>query len=117
MARTFVQPGKVITLTAPSGGVVDGTPVQIGQILAIPTTTVAATLPFEGEVEGVHNLPKVSAQAWTEGALIYWDNSAKLCTTVSTSNLRIGIAGFGGAANPSPTGLVRLNGMGAPAGA
>jgi predicted RecA/RadA family phage recombinase len=52
---------------------------------------------------------KVSAQAWTVGAPIYWDDTAKLFTTTSTSNTLAGVA-VAAAANPSATGRVRLNG-------
>lgn len=117
MARNYIQPGDCLTLTAPAGGVVAGTPVQIGQLLVVPTTTVAAGLPFEGCTEGVFDLPKVAAQAWTEGALIYWDNTAKNCTTVSTANLRLGTACFGGQASADVIGRVRISGTAAPAGA
>jgi predicted RecA/RadA family phage recombinase len=59
-------------------------------------------------VTGVFDLATVSAQAWTAGVLIYWDNTAKNTTTVSTSNKLIGVAAAA-AANPSSTGRVRLN--------
>jgi predicted RecA/RadA family phage recombinase len=51
----------------------------------------------------------VSAQAWTAGALVYWDDTAKLFTTTSTSNTLAGVA-VAIAANPTATGRVRLNG-------
>jgi predicted RecA/RadA family phage recombinase len=60
-------------------------------------------------VEGVWTMAKTSAQAWTVGARIYWDDTAKLCTTTATSNTLIGVA-TAIAANPSSTGNVRLNG-------
>jgi predicted RecA/RadA family phage recombinase len=114
--KNFRQSGNSLTFTAPAGGVVSGTAYKIGQLLVVATTAAGAGAQFEGAVLGVFEFPKVSAQAWTEGALIYWDNTAKNCTTVSTSNLRIGAAAAV-AANPSATGLVRLNGMAAPDGA
>jgi predicted RecA/RadA family phage recombinase len=113
----FIDPGEVVTYTAPSGGVVAGTAYQIGQILVVATTTVAQTLPFEGLTRGVVDLPKASG-AWTEGALLYWDNTAHNVTTTSTSNLRIGVAArLGGESSGATTGRVRLTGAPAPAGA
>jgi predicted RecA/RadA family phage recombinase len=41
--------------------------------------------------------------------LIYWDNTAKECTTTVGSNKLIGTAALA-ATNPSSTGTVRLNG-------
>lgn len=112
--NNYKQPGEILTLTAPGGGVVAGGGYQIGQLFVVAVTDAAAADPFEGQVVGVFTLPKTSAQAWTEGALIYWDGSE--CTTVSTSNLLIGCAAAA-AANPSATGVVRLNGHAQPDGA
>lgn len=113
--QNYSQPGDVVTFTAPSGGVVSGTPVQIGQVLAIPTVSAAQTLPFAALIRGVIVGSKVSAQVWTEGAVIYWDNSAKLFTTVATSNISVGHAAAA-AANPTATGSVNLHGIASPVG-
>lgn len=107
--RNFIKPGETITLTAPSGGVVAGTGYKIGDLFVVAVNSVAATLPFEGQVTGVFELPKLEAQAWTEGALVYWDDSNDEATTVATGNLLIGVAAAV-ADNPSTTGEVRLNG-------
>ena len=115
--KTYVRPGEIVTFTAPSGGVTVDVPVLIGNLLVIPTSTVAATLPFEGAVQGVFaNMPKATGTAWTEGEILYWDNSAFDFTTVSTSNYRVGCAAVA-AASGDTTGTVRLNGVSVPAGA
>lgn len=110
MARNFVQPGNVVTLTAPTGGVVAGTVYLIGTLLVVAQNTVAQTLPFEGMVIGVFTLPKATGQAWTEGAKVYWDNTAKNFTTTSTSNTLAGVA-VAAAASGDTTGSVRLDGV------
>jgi predicted RecA/RadA family phage recombinase len=110
MATNFIQPGDVLELTAPSGGVVSGTPYLIGTVLVIALTTAAQTLPFRGKVTGVFYVVKNSAEAWTEGAKVYWDNTAKKFTTTSTSNTLVGVA-VAAAANPSSNGYVRLDGI------
>lgn len=107
MATNFVQPGHVLTLEAPSGGVVAGSPVIIGLIVAIALSNAAEGEVFEGQLTGVWTLPKTSAQAWTVGAQIYWTGTE--ATTVSTGNTKIGVA-TAAAANPSATGTVRLLG-------
>jgi len=106
----YVEPGEIVELTAPSGGVVSGTAYLIGSLVVVATVTVAATLKFSALVTGVADLAKVSAQAWTEGAKIYWDNSAKLFTTTSGGNTLAGVAAAV-ADNPSSTGQVRLDGV------
>lgn len=111
----FVQPGKVVPFTAPEGGVVGGSFYQIGQIFGRAAATVAAGLTFQLEVTGIVEGTKVASQAWTEGALIYWDDSAKKFTTVDTGNLRIGCAHEAvGSGVTETTGKVRLDGVARP---
>lgn len=118
MARTYIAQGDVLTLTSPTGGVVAGTAYLIGGLVVIAQETVAQTLPFDAYVTGVHNVTKVGSQAWAEGAVVYWDNSAKNFTTVTTSNYRAGVAVVATGSGAGETaGVVRLNGVGVPAGA
>jgi predicted RecA/RadA family phage recombinase len=58
-------------------------------------------------VVGVIEYAKVSAQAWTAGQKIYWDNGNSQFTTASSGNTLAGIA-MEPAANPSSTGIVFL---------
>jgi predicted RecA/RadA family phage recombinase len=115
MATNYIQPGKTMNFAAPAD-VASGAGALIGAIFGVALQTLASGARGEFAIEGVWTLAKTSAQAWTEGALIYWDNTNKVCTTTSTSNTRIGVAAAV-AANPSSTGQVRLNGVGAPTGA
>ena len=71
--KTYKQPGTVLTLTAPTGGVVSGTAYLVGGVIVIATETVAQTLPFAALVVGVVDVPKNADEAWTEGKKIYWD--------------------------------------------
>lgn len=105
--RNFIQPGKVLTAIAPAGGVVSGTFVKLGVIFGIAATSAAQGEEFELALGEVYEMPKVSAQAWTFGAEIYADATG-IATTVSTDNTKIGVAAAA-AANPSGSGLVRLN--------
>lgn len=106
--RNYVQPGETMTLAAPYQ-VAGGAGLLVGSIFAVATGDAANGAAVEGRIVGVYDLAKVSAQAWTVGALIYWDDSAKNCTTTSSGNKLIGVAAAA-AANPSATGRVRLNG-------
>jgi len=71
------------------------------------STSAAEGLPFELCVGDVFELPKTSAQAWGIGDAIYADSSG-IMTTVSSGNTKVGAA-IAVAANPSGSGLVRLN--------
>ncbi len=105
--KNFVQPGDAIDITVPAGGVVSGVPFVSGSLVGIPGVTAAAGALATIHLEGVYDLPKVSAQAWTLGAKVYWDGVAALVTTVSAGNTLLGYAADV-AANPSSTGRVRL---------
>lgn len=104
--RNFVQPGKVLTMTA-AAVVKSGEFVKIGAIFGIATTDAEIGEDFELQTGEVHDLPKTSAQAWTVGAVIYADSNG-IMTTVATDNTKVGVAVMA-AANPSGVGRVRLN--------
>jgi predicted RecA/RadA family phage recombinase len=107
--KNFVQEGEVLTLTA-AANLTAGTGVKIGDILVIPTITVLSGAQFTGVVRGVVEHAKLSAQAWTEGQQVNWDNTNMRFTTVTTGNFRAGVAAAA-AANPSATGKVLLSGV------
>ncbi len=107
----FVQPGDVLEFTAPSGGVVSGTPKQIGQILVIPAVTAAQTVRFNGCVTGVFQVTKKSGETWTEGAVVFWDAGNSRFTTSGAGNLQAGIS-VEDVASTVTTAKVRLDGIG-----
>jgi predicted RecA/RadA family phage recombinase len=105
--KNYVQEGDVITLTAPYD-VDAGEGMLVGSLFGIATTDGASGAEVEAYIgEGVFDIDKVDAQAWTQGASIYWDNSAKLVTTTSSGNTFVGFA-VRIEANPTSTGRVRL---------
>ena len=108
--KNYVQPGEVLELTAPSGGVLTSKAYKIGSLVVIATVDADQTDAFSALLVGVVEHAKVSAQAWTEGVKIYWDDSAKLFTTTSGGNTLVGVAAEV-AANPSALGKVRLDGV------
>ncbi len=111
--KNFVQPGEAVEYTAPMGGVTSGVPVQIGQILVVPTVTAAAGARFNGLIEGVVSYTKTGSQAWAEGAIIYWDASPGAFTTTAAGNLQVGTAAVAvGSGSGETTGVVRLDGIG-----
>jgi len=103
----YIQKGENLTLVAPSGGVIAGRFYVIGTLVVVAMSTVAVGESFVGVTGGVFSHAKLSAQAWTQGAAVYWDAVANLLTTVSTDNTLVGPA-TAAAANPSGTGYVLL---------
>lgn len=106
--KNYVQPGDVVTCTAPYA-VASGGGFLVGAMFAVAANAAANGATVEGKTNGVFDLPKTSAQAWTFGVRVYWDDANKVATTTSAGNTLIGVA-VAVAANPSATGRVRLNG-------
>jgi len=106
--KSKVQKGDTLTFVAPYA-VASGAPFKVGAFVAVAVTAAAIGATVEGNMEGVFNLPKTSAQAWAIGDKIYWDDTNKVMTTVSTSNTLVGAA-TAVAANPSSVGQVYLDG-------
>lgn len=107
--RNHVQPGHTITLVAPAD-VASGVGVLVGGLFGITQHAALSGENVEVALEGVFDVAKVSAQAWsTVGLDIYWDNTAKNFTTTSAGNTLVA-KNVATAANPTATGRVRLNG-------
>lgn len=104
----YIQPGATLTLTA-SRDVVPGDGLLVGSLFGVSLGTYAEEASGEFSTVGVHELAKTSAQAWTVGAKIYWDDTNHRCDTDSTVGQLIGVA-TEAAANPSSVGRVKLLG-------
>jgi predicted RecA/RadA family phage recombinase len=107
--KSYIQPGECLDLAAPYDRT-SGQGALVGSIFGVATKDVLSGASASFMLVGVHSLAKVSAQAWTVGAKIYWDDTAKNCTTAAAAgaNALIGVA-VEAAANPSSTGKVRLS--------
>lgn len=104
----FTQQGDVLEFAAPAA-VTAGIGVKIGDILVIPLVSAASGERFNGVRNGVVEHDKLSAQAWTEGQRVLWDDTNKRFTTVTTGNFIAGAAAAA-AANPTAKGKVILYG-------
>jgi predicted RecA/RadA family phage recombinase len=110
MATNYIQEGDVLDLLAPYDRT-SGQGMQVGSIFAVALGTALSGAAIRGATEGVWLLTKVGSQAWAVGDKVYWDNSNKRCTTVSTDGMLIGVATtIAGAGAGVVTGYVRLNG-------
>lgn len=106
--KNFVQNGEILDLTAPYD-VASGGGFLVGSIVAIAQAAATSGKPVQGVRRGVFTHAKTSAQAWTVGAKIYWDDTNKVFTTAASGNTLCGVAAEA-AANPSATGTVLLDG-------
>lgn len=106
--KNYIGPGDVVVVTAPSGGVTSGQAVKVGDFFGVAQVAAAEGANVPIALEGIYDLPKTSAQAWTVGVKVYWDATNSVCTTTAGGNKLIGGA-VAAAANPSGTGRVLLN--------
>jgi len=108
MKNLVQQEGNLITIVAPSGGVVSGTGVLIGDALfGISTVTADAGASVEIATEGVFTLAKTSTAVIAIGDVLYWDDTNKVVNVTSTSQVPVGIA-LSAAGNPSGTVKAKL---------
>lgn len=104
--KNYIQPGESITIPAPAA-TDSGDVVVAGGLVGVAVHDAGSGDDLTITTQGVFELPKTSAQAWTLGATIY-ATSAGVTTTASSGNTRIGLAAAV-ADNPSDTGMVLLN--------
>ena len=107
--KNFVQNGRQLSVTAPAA-VAAGAGVLVGSLFGVAVHAAASGDPVEIVTEGVFSLAKVGSQAWTVGVRIYWDDSAKNCTTTASTNKLIGVAAAAVGSGAGETlGQVRLS--------
>ena len=108
--KNYVQKGETITLTAPYA-VSAGGGALVGSVFGVATNDFANGEDGEFQVAGVFDLTRETGAStgFTQGSLIYWDNTNKRITKTVSTNKLIGVAAKT-AADSDATGRVRLNG-------
>ena len=110
--KTFIQPGNIITITAPTGGVSSGDGVLIGSLFGVATFDAAEGESLEIQVTGVMSLPKLSTDTVAVGDPLYWDTTNGHLTVTATDNVLVGVA-VSTAGSGATTVEIRLNGSAA----
>ena len=89
--KNFIQTGAVLTLLSVAA-VQSGEALLIGKIFGVAVANVAAGATGEFQTEGVFELPTLSTDAATVGAILYWDAANKRLTTTAAGSTRVGVA-------------------------
>lgn len=105
--KNFVQRGLTLTLTAPYARLA-GQGMLVGFLFGICANDVASGADVECDLEGVFDVTAVTADTFAQGAKVYWDDTAKKCTSTPTSNTLVGAAALA-KANGDTTVRLRLN--------
>ncbi len=90
MSKTLLNEGKALTYTASGASFVSGQPVLIGTRIGICEVAIADGESGTVSVAGRHRVPKNNAQAWTQCAKVYWDDTSKVFTTTASGNTLVG---------------------------
>ncbi|MBF0437441.1 MAG: DUF2190 family protein, partial [Magnetococcales bacterium] len=88
--KNWILSGDTVTVVAPAA-VNSGEGLMVGSLFGVAVSTAAINENVEISTTGVVDLPKASG-AITQGAKIYWDNTAKNITTTVGTNTLIGCA-------------------------
>lgn len=88
--QNWIQAGDTIALTAPYART-SGQGALVGRIFGVAADDVANGAVGQFVMKGVVDLAK-DASTFTDGSLVYWDNTAKVATSTVGSNKIIGVA-------------------------
>jgi predicted RecA/RadA family phage recombinase len=110
--KNYINSGKTLTVTAPTGGISSGDGVLIGNLFGVAAFDAAETENVEIQTTGVMVLPKQPTDVVAVGDLLYWDATNNRLTKTTTSNKIIGVA-VAPAGNGAATVVIRLNGIAA----
>ncbi|HZP21449.1 MAG TPA: DUF2190 family protein [Bauldia sp.] len=105
--KNYIQPGKFITITAPTGGLLSGQGVLIGSLFGIATGDAAEGEEVEVLTEEVVEIGKTAALQIDVGDRVFWDPTNKIVNKTATGQVCVGVA-VTAAANPSDTVRVKL---------
>lgn len=88
----FIQPGDVITLTAPAGGAGSGSGVLVGNLFGVAGFAAAEGEGVEVATRGVFTLPKEPTAVIAQGSRVAWDAAAKLVNVPAAGRYPIGVS-------------------------
>jgi len=112
MAKNYIQAGEVIDFTA-GADISSGAVVVVGSLVGVAITDVANGAVGPASVEGVWELPKVSAAVIGAGETVNWDVSAGAFdvnqATPATGDLTDGCVAVEAAGNGDTTVKVKIN--------
>ena len=108
--KTFIQPGNVISVVAPAGGVTSGKGLIIGSLFGIATCDALEGESVEIAIAGVHKLAKDPTAVISFGDRVAWDDSEKRIVLPGAGLYPVGVATTA-AGDGAATVMVRLDGI------
>ena len=83
--KGYIQDGDTLPFVAPYD-VAAGGGVLVGTIFLVAIAAVSSGGNGQGRRRGVMDIAKTTGEAWTQGQLLYWDNTNKKLTTTASGN-------------------------------
>ena len=108
--KTFIQPGNVISVTAPAGGVTANHSLLVGSLFGIITCDALEGESVEIATAGVFDLSKDAATVISQGDRVAWDDTAREIALPGVGLYPVGIATLA-AGDGASTVRVRLDGI------
>ncbi len=91
MAKKFVQPGVIVTVTAPAART-SGQGVLVGKLFGVAIQDAASGAPLPIGVMGVFTIAADNALVISAGDLLYWDAANNWVDKTATAQERVGVA-------------------------
>jgi len=92
MAKTYIQPGRVLTVPAPTGGALSGAPLLIGSLFGVAQHDAAQGQDLEILTEEVVELPKATPLAIDLGDRLFWNTGDGVLDKTAPAQLCVGVA-------------------------
>ncbi len=108
--KNYIQPGNIITVTAPTGGVTSGAGLLVGNLFGIATADAVAGADLEMVTVGVFDLPKAETAVFAAGDPVSWNATNAQTVAPASGMIPVGIA-VTPAANGETTARIRLDGV------
>ena len=107
MKAVFYQDGERIDIVQ-SGDIDSGDIVVIGELIGVQTNQIKKDEKGSVAVSGVFQVVKKSADTFTAGQKVYWDNTLKQATSTASGNTLMGLTVAQAGASDSNV-LVKIN--------
>lgn len=104
--KNYLQEGETLSLTMPYDRT-SGQGVKVGSVFGVVVVTALQNVVAPVKRKGVFTLTKETGAGWTEGQVLYWDDTNKRVTHTSAGNTKIGVAAAA-AASGDATGSVSI---------
>jgi len=92
MAKNAIQPGRVLTVPAPTGGALSGAPVLIGSLFGVAQHDAAQGQDLEILTEEVVELPKAAPLVIDLGDRLFWNAGDGVLDKTAEAQVSVGVA-------------------------